>query len=49
MAKKPRNYWRERFEQLEKAQHERTLFYYADLYANTVVKRTLKGAAHRNA
>ena len=31
MAKKPRNYWRERFEQLEKAQHERTLFYYADL------------------
>lgn len=31
MAKKPRNYWRQRFEQLEDAQHNRSVFYYADL------------------
>ncbi|WP_431030110.1 minor capsid protein [Lysinibacillus sp. LZ02] len=30
MAKK-RNYWRQRFELLEDAQHKRSLFYYADL------------------
>ncbi|WP_339212939.1 minor capsid protein [Solibacillus sp. FSL W8-0372] len=31
MAKKPRNYWRNRFEALEDAQHNRSVFYYADL------------------
>ena len=31
MAKKPRNYWRQRFEALEDAQHQRSVFYYADL------------------
>ncbi|MBD8037099.1 minor capsid protein [Solibacillus sp. A46] len=31
MAKKPRNYWRQRFEALEDAQHKRSIFYYADL------------------
>lgn len=31
MAKKPRNYWRQRFEALEDAQHNRSVFYYADL------------------
>ena len=31
MAKKPRNYWRQRFEQLEDAQHKRSVFYYAEL------------------
>lgn len=31
MAKKPRNYWRKRFELLEDAQHKRSIFYYADL------------------
>lgn len=29
--KKPRNYWRKRFELLEEAQHRRSVFYYADL------------------
>ncbi|KOY81296.1 hypothetical protein ADM90_19365 [Lysinibacillus macroides] len=28
---KPRNYWRKRFELLEQAQHERSIFYYDDL------------------
>ncbi|MGN7478972.1 minor capsid protein [Solibacillus silvestris] len=31
MAKKPRSYWQKRFELLEDAQHNRSLFYYADL------------------
>lgn len=31
MAKKPRNYWRQRFEALEDAQHKRSVFYYAEL------------------
>lgn len=31
MAKKPHNYWRQRFEALEDAQHNRSVFYYADL------------------
>lgn len=31
MAKKPRSYWRKRFELLEDAQHSRSLFYYDDL------------------
>ncbi|TKI66631.1 phage head morphogenesis protein [Lysinibacillus mangiferihumi] len=31
MAKKSRNYWRRRFEQLEEAQHNRSIFYYEDL------------------
>lgn len=31
MAKKPRSYWRQRFEALEDAQQNRSVFYYADL------------------
>ena len=31
MAKKPRNYWRKRFEALEDAQHNLSVFYYEDL------------------
>lgn len=31
MAKKSREYWRRRFEQLEEAQHNRSIFYYEDL------------------
>lgn len=31
MAKKPRSYWQKRFAILEQAQHDRSIFYYADL------------------
>ena len=31
MAKKSRSYWQQRFEALEDAQHNRSIFYYADL------------------
>lgn len=40
MAKKPRNYWRQRFEILEGSQHQRTLFYYQDL--EEAYKQTMK-------